>query len=237
MAHQNETNGPLAAIIAVPVMSQDNSEIPEMDPDIERELDDLAHALRSPLTALRGGLELVNEFGRDGLDDVAVQGLDVAISATRRLTALIDATLLLTRFRTGQLELVLSVEPATEVVRDTLQFYRNQRSSLEQEAEVDAADVEVVADVELLAGVFGRLIELTVEPTGRLGISAHGFNKEVAFKVSTDAPLKARPNRASDTVIAAARAVIEQHHGTLTINGSDPTNAGPVFSFTLPQAD
>jgi uncharacterized phage infection (PIP) family protein YhgE len=54
-------------------MNNNHSETPQ-DPDIERELDDLAHALRSPLTALRGGLDLLNDSSQDGLNDVSRRG-------------------------------------------------------------------------------------------------------------------------------------------------------------------
>lgn len=180
---------------------------------------------------------MLDEFGRDGLNEGASRGLDVAISATRRLTALIDDTLLLTRYRAGDLELVLNVESAAEVVGEVLQKYTGQRGSPDQEIEGTAADVDVVVDVDMTASVIGRLIELTVEPTSKVAIVTQVLDDAVSFEVATDAPVEVQRVRTGETAIAAARAVIELHNGALTLSEDGPAKPGSVFIFTLPKAD
>ncbi len=221
-------------------MNNDRNNTPK-DPDIERERDDLAHALRSPLTALRGGLDLLNESSRDGLNDVSRRGLDVALSATRRLTALIDDTLLLARHRAGRLELVLSVETASEVVREALRGYKDQRSSQDLEFDLELVDTEVVADVALMTPVIGRLIDLTSTASDTVRIHASTSEDTVLFEfssVSTSSTSGNRQNRAAQTAIAMCKAVIELHGGTLILgDGSSTESPGTTASFTLPTAD
>ncbi len=219
----------------------------DAEPDVERELDDLAHALRSPLTALQGGLDLLNDTAREGLDDIPRRGLDLALSATRRLTTLIDDTLLLARHRAGRLELVLEVGPARAVIDDALRIYRSQNPQSKLEVDVNCPDLDIVADPEKVATVICRLIILAASPNGNVQISVSAQEDTAVFELIGDTTAVTRRSRGTETTVSACRVVIEEHGGTLSIrprrDPHDPREPGSsgadgispaVARFTLP---
>lgn len=218
------------------------------EPDVERELDDLAHALRSPLTALQGGLDLLNDTAREGLDDIPRRGLDLALSATRRLTTLIDDTLLLARHRAGRLELILKIEPARSIVDEALRTYRTQNPRSNLGVDIDCPDLEVVADTERVAAVICRLIALAAPANGHVQITVSRQGSAAAFELTGDATASMKRSRGTETTLSACRAVIEDHGGMFSIEPADSTypasqGAGtgvismPVARFTLPIPD
>lgn len=162
----------------------------------------------------------------------------MALSATRRLTALIDDTLLLARHRAGRLELVLSVETASEVVRDALRGYKDQRSSQNLELDLELVDTEVVADVALLTPVIGRLIDLTSTASETVRIHASTSEDFILFEISSVSTSPNHQNRAAQTAIAMCKAVIELNGGMLTLGDDTGTeSSSTTVSFMLPTAD
>ena len=194
---------------------------PNTESDIERELDDMAHALRSPLTALQGGLDLLNDTARDALDEIPRRALDLALSATRRLTTLIDDTLLLARHRAGRLELVFEVGPARDVIDEALRLYRSQNPHDERhnpEIDIHCTDFEVVADTERVATVICRLIALVAQASGRVQITVSPRGDVAVFELLGDVSAVTKRSRGTETILSACRAVIEEHGGTFSIN-------------------
>ncbi|MDA1258919.1 MAG: HAMP domain-containing sensor histidine kinase [Chloroflexi bacterium] len=223
--------------------------------DVARDLDDLAHALRSPLTALQGGLELLDETDGATLSPPARRSLNVAMSASRRLSTLIDDTLDVARARAGQLDLTLSVAPARSLVDTAITNYRTAGANDSVEIDIDCTDVEVVADDERIPVVIGRLIEFVAGRAGTVRIEVSREGADARFHLSApdagDAP-PGRPDRknlsrAETLAIAMCRAVVELHGRTISVDypsaddrsegGSGSVANGRAVSFTLPTAD
>lgn len=209
----------------------------------------ISHDLRTPLSSVRGFLELL-EDGTYG--DLSASGLDRAGMALRnveRLLRLINDLLEINKLESGQLELHRQMLPLTGIVQravESVHFFAGQHGV---QVECGACDVSLFVDgdrlervlvnllsnaikfsprgqkVSVLAAVTEDSIEINVQDRGRGIPAAH---RELIFErfkqvSTTDATQKG----GTGLGLAICRAVVEQHGGTIGVNSEE--GSGSTF--------
>jgi heavy metal sensor kinase len=209
---------------------------------------DASHELRSPLTVLRGRIELL---ARDGDPKTLAGEANELLREISRMDRLVDDMLTLAQAERGQLlqRRPLSVEDFVEDLRRDLPLLGD------RSYQVDSALVGTLdADPDRLAQVVRNLVSNSVRHTGadgHIGVSVSASNGSAVFAVSddgdgipperlerifdrfyrTDAG-RARDEGGSGLGLAIARAIVEAHGGTIT--AESPPGHGATIRFEIP---
>lgn len=218
----------------------------------EREfVSDASHELRSPLTVLRGRIEMLIREHREG-DGVADDARALLREVTR-MDRLVDDLLTLAKAESGTLihPRPVSVEDFAEDLRRDLPLLgaRDYRVRSDATGTIDA-------DPDRLAQVLRNLVSNAVRHTGesgRITVSIAPENGGTAFAVSDDGPGipadqldrifdrfyrtdegRARDRGGSGLGLAIARAIVEAHGGR--IHADSTPGAGTTISFDLPNS-
>jgi two-component system, OmpR family, sensor kinase len=218
----------------------------------EREfVSDASHELRSPLTVLRGRIEMLIRERGEG-DAVTAEALEL-LREVSRMDRLVDDLLTLAKAESGTL-----VHPRPVPLDDFAEDLRRDLPLLgARDYRVrNSADGTIEADPDRLAQVLRNLVSNAVRHTGERGKITVGIdpaNGGTAFAVSDDGPGippaqldrvfdrfyrtdegRARDQGGSGLGLAIARAIVEAHGGT--IRAESDLGAGTTIRFELPGA-
>ena len=213
-------------------------------------LADLAHELRTPLSAIRGNVEGI----LDGLYEADGAHLETVLEESRIMSRLLDDLETLSTAEAGALRLHReSVSPA-DLVADAVGVFgssaTNAGVTLVPRSAEGLPDIEV--DPVRIAQVLGNLLSNAVRhapPNGSVVVSAERVGDDlVGFSVSDSGPgippdvlphvfdrfVKAADSGGAGLGLAIARSLVEAHGGEITAS-SEPAG-GTTIRFTLPSA-
>ena len=209
--------------------------------------DSLAHDLRSPLTAIRGKLEvaLSNDMGIEQADSIVS-----AIDELDRLTEFLNSTLDVAEAKAGALRLSRSVVDLDELVRLMVDLYEPSMSDKGLKVQLRSpGSVRITADAALLHRVIANLLDnelkhlpaactitlslmneqhsatLVVEDNGP------GFAPELEGRVF-EQRAKGRESTGHGLGLAFVHAVVKAHGGTVAI--ANRTGGGAKLVLTWP---
>jgi signal transduction histidine kinase len=215
---------------------------------------DVAHELRTPLTNLRGYLEAT----RDGLVAPDAALVDNLYEETMLLTRLVTDLHELAQAEAGQLTLVRTPTPISEVIEKAVEILRPQAESKGVALSVDVAPDLPPADIdrERIGQVLRNLLNNALAHTperGTISVSAARENGMIRVTVrdtgegisAEDLPhvfdrfYRADRSRARQTGgyglgLAIVRQLVEAHGGAVTV--ASELGRGSVFAFTVPAA-
>lgn len=222
----------------------------ESEERMRRFIADASHELRTPLSSIRGYAELT--LRDPALSELAASSLARIQAQSIRMTTLVEDLLLLARLDEGQELIYDSVDLsrlAVEAVSDAHAAYRTHRFALE----VPDEPVTIVGDASRLAQVFANLlanagthtppgtaVTATVSVTGNealLCVRDEGPGIDPALRDALFARFaraddsRSRGTGGSGLGLSIVRAIVEAHHGTITVQ-SEP--AQTVFAVRLP---
>jgi two-component system, OmpR family, sensor kinase len=216
---------------------------------------DASHELRSPLTALKGEMEVA--LRRERSQDEYRRVIESGLQEVDRLTLLAQDLLTLARVDAGvmqpRFETIELVTWAGDVL-DRLRPLTDQRGlRLDLEG---TDDIEIVADPGLLEQLLWNLVDNAVRhspPAGVVRVSVHGAHDEVMIRVRDSGPgipgadaerIFERFYRADQARTATpgtggtglglsiVRAITDVHGGT--VRAGNHTDGGAVFAVSLP---
>lgn len=214
---------------------------------------DVAHELRTPLTILQGNLRAI-------LDDVyPLNKEEVAMiyDQTRHLGRLVNDLHELAQAEAHQLPLHCEAVDMTQLVRETVVAFAPLAEAEEVELDTDMADnVPLVAiDSARIRQVLVNLLSNAIRHTPRHGRVTVRVDTAVSHLLVTvqdtgdgiaaehlphvfDRFYRSDPNRSRETGgtglgLAIARAIVEAHHGQITV-ASDGAKQGSTFTLSLP---
>lgn len=222
-----------------------NSMLARIDEAFENQrrfLADAGHEIRTPLTILRGDLDVTLRRRRSPEEYEAV--LRQALGDLRDVSSLADDLITLARSESGGLEPQPSEFRVADLVRRVAEKYARVGDSSGIELTLDIEDgLAVYADHGLLERAVGNLVDNAIKyggPKGHFTVSAHSENDgRVAIYVSDDGPgipaeererlferfyrgsTGRRSVRGSGLGLAIVRAIVEAHGGEVSLE-SEP---------------
>jgi signal transduction histidine kinase len=216
----------------------------------------VSHELRSPLTSIRGWVEVLAEDG-DDLDPAQREALGRVGRNTDRLTRLVSDLLDLTRVDAGDLNMEAGDVDLSELTRDALAGVACGDSAARLTVTTSIADgVAVRGDASRLAQVVDNLCSNAVKYTpagGSVNVSLtaaeglsvlrvadsgigippeereHLFQRFFRASTATDRGIKG-----TGLGLAISKAIVERHGGTIA--AEDAVGGGTAFAVTLPLA-
>jgi two-component system OmpR family sensor kinase len=205
---------------------------------------DASHELRSPLTVIRGQLEVLGRDEHPGPEDVR-RVEEKVMTEMRRVERLLDDLFSLARLDEGPALVRSNVELPT-FLRDLAEAPGGAGAEL---GRVDAGTLD--ADPELLAQVVRNLLANAHRHAGRVRLSAEADGGRLSIAVDDDGPgipadqreavfdrfhrvdpARARASGGSGLGLAIARSIVEAHGGEIAVAGSPL--GGARVAFELP---
>ncbi|HEX2171560.1 MAG TPA: response regulator [Dehalococcoidia bacterium] len=216
----------------------------------------VSHELRTPLTSIQGYVDLVLDGEAGELNEEQRDFLGVVQSNTRRLVALINDLLDLSRIESGRIELRRTPLDLRAIIETTSRSLRPQIEAKGQQLSLDLA-----GDLPLISADHDRLVQIITNllsnahkytpPGGRLTITARRDGDTVQVGVhDTGIGLTSEEqdrlftkffraqNRAVQEAggtglgLAITRSLVEMHGGAMTV--SSVAGQGSTFAFSLP---
>lgn len=126
----------------------------------------IVHDLRAPIFNISASLELLREYG---IDDGALEYVELAESSAARMSSLVDSLLDLRRMEAGEMPLVLDHCSIQAILKEALQqlhaFSKTQQTRIDLES---AVDFSVLVDHALIVRVFVNIVSNAIKfsPTG-----------------------------------------------------------------------
>jgi signal transduction histidine kinase len=239
------------------LLTEQNDRLRELDRMKDEFVSLVSHQLRTPLTSIRGYVELLLEEGH-GLSPEQLQFLGVVDRNAQRLLGLVGDLLFLAQVDAGSLEIEAAELDFAQLVRDCVEATRPIAEGAGVALDAAVAGVPaVVGDASRLAQVLDNLVAnaikftpaggtvsvgledtgdtavLTVADSG-LGISAPDLEKIFdRFFRSSRATVKAIPGTGLGLPIA--KAIVDRHGGSISITSRE--DHGTIVRVELPVTD
>jgi len=220
-----------------------------------------AHELRSPLTALTGYLELLQDNDTSNLTAVQREYLSIIAGSTQRLVSIITDLLDVTRLDSGRIALVLRPTDLAALIESTTAEHAGEfgEKELEVTLGLPAGLPEALCDVTRAGQILNHLLSNAIKFTPHRGsIAIHlGRAAEDGYLLLTvaDSGIGVPPAeqdkvferfyRASNVVyigaagaglgLHLARSLIELHGGRIWLESD--VDRGATFYVTFPMAD
>lgn len=256
-------------LVSTPVRTSTNEFIGRLfvfhDVTKEREVDRLrteflsmvSHEMRTPLTSIKGYVDLLQTGAVGPVNAEQREFLDIIKTNTDRLVKLINDLLDLSRIEAGRLELkqeLVDIGLLTRQVVNTLRPIidaKQQQVAFDVASNVPLAYVDKDRVTQILTNLISNASKYT-PPNGHLGIAAHPENaQQIRVDVKDDgigiaekdqAQLFSRFYRTSNPAtqdidgtglgLVITRSLVELHGGRIFVNSAP--GQGATFSFTLP---
>jgi PAS domain S-box-containing protein len=217
----------------------------------------VSHELRTPLTSIRGSLGLLEHGSVVASQAQHDELVRIARENTDRLIRLINDVLDLEKIESGKLELQTSICSAEALLQEALsnvaQVANERQISIVQQVE---SALQVVADhdraIQVAVNLLGNALKFSPEGS-TVTLRASSANGNVRFAIRDQGPgispeqrerlfnrfeqldtSDRRTKGGSGLGLAIAKAIVEQHHGTIGVDALD--SGGSEFYFTLPSA-
>jgi signal transduction histidine kinase len=216
----------------------------------------VAHDLRNPLTAIRMDAEMLSSMLRPTVGDFERKSLDRIGAITRRMDALIQDLLEVSRMERGTLALEIFPRDPAVVLAEAADALAPLAAAHGLTLRVDAAAglPAVLADgervLQIVSNLVGNAVKFTPEG-GTVTLAAAPGDGEVRFSVSDTGPgippeqvphifgafwqARHADRRGLGLGLSIARGLVEAHGGRIWVE-SEP-GRGASFVFTLPLAD
>lgn len=213
----------------------------------------VSHELRTPVAALRGQLENM----ADGVTPLSTETVEVALSATERLTRLVNHLLDLSRLEAGVTTIEaepIELTPFLHEIADTASMAAQvQQRNVRWHVEVEPADLQLHADPERIRQVIANLLDNASRHSpddGAISLTAApGPDGTVVIEVRDQGPGIAQEDRASvferferggspdssggtGLGLAIARWAVTLHGGTIEVV-DDPSRAASAPSSAI----
>jgi signal transduction histidine kinase/CheY-like chemotaxis protein len=216
----------------------------------------IVHDLRSPLAGILAGSDILKGGMAGELNDDQKQVVEILASSSKRLMALVNEVLDMSRIEAGRLQLHRATCAPSAIVRravDETKFLAGEKSQI-----LDCAVAEGVADLyadqEKIEQVLINLVTNAVKFTpvgGKLKVTAEPVKNGVRFAVSDTGPglspedqghlfekyseLAGRRKselRGTGLGLFICRSVVEAHGGTIGVESA--LGQGSTFHFVIP---
>ncbi len=214
---------------------------------------DVGHEIRTPLTVLRGDVEVALRRRRSLEEYEAI--LEQSLEDVKSVSALADDLIMLARGESGGLAPVLEPLQVSALLQKAATRYRGAAKSAGTEIDVEAEiDLMMQADQVLIERALGNLVDNAVKYAasgGRIRLAVHeGEAGDVVIEVSDSGPgipaeeqaqlfdrfsrgeAGRRAGPGSGLGLSIVKAIVEGHGGTVSVRGAN--GSGTTFELRMP---
>jgi PAS domain S-box-containing protein len=226
--------------------------------EIERAKDELisvvSHELRSPLTAIRSSLGLLENGVFGPLPDKGQKMIELAVENTDRLVRLINDILDLERIESGVGDMHLESCDAGELIAHAAESLQPLAAEANVRLTVDSASESLSADRDRVLQALTNLISNAVKFSpvgGTVRVSSARRNNELLFSVADEGcgipadklesvferfqqvdPSDAREKSGTGLGLAISQRIVDNHGGVISVESE--LGKGSTFMFALP---
>jgi signal transduction histidine kinase len=213
-----------------------------------------SHEMRTPMTSIKGSLELLLGGYAGELPAEATELLGISLTAVDRLVRLINDLLDISKIESGKMDLHLDRLDVNECVRKSLRSLRALAEAHQVSISAESAEnlPTVLADRDRLEQVITNLLSNALKytpPNGEVRILSRALDNRVRVSVIDQGPGIAKQHlervfdrfhqlagakKGSGLGLTICRALVEQHRGRIWAE-SEP-GRGSEFHFELPVA-
>ncbi len=218
----------------------------------------VVHDLRSPLSAIKSSLQILERTTIDIINERQNRTLTRAISATESMGTMISDMLNISKMENGQLELSYTNVHLQDLLSDRKHSYEGiaakQNKTLIRDQDIPEGQEWISADGDLLRRIFDNLISNALRYTPRGGvvkISATALKDHVVFKVSDTgvgipsdqlpyifekftqvSSSQTQRRQGIGLGLAFCKLAVEAHGGEIRVDSKE--KQGTTFTFTIP---
>lgn len=249
-------------VIGWVMVLRDITEAKELEEVREDLTNMIIHDLRAPLTAVLGGLNLIETvLPEDDRDEILRQALEVSLRSSKRILSLVDALLDISRLESGEVQLARTPVRlgalVEEVLADLMPMANEQGVILINQTSPDVPPVAV--DEDKVERVFINLIDNALKftpPGGQVSVqtlvggqpeAGNGMvvcrvldtgpgipeaYREKIFDRFAQIPGRQGRRRGTGLGLAFCKLAVEAHGGRIWVENRP--QGGSIFAFTLP---
>ncbi|WP_338634928.1 sensor histidine kinase [Spirobacillus cienkowskii] len=217
----------------------------------------VSHELKTPISAIRGYAEIIQDMPALKDNDMAQNFLTVIVRNSENLTKLIDEMLIVTGLESGSLTLVIKPYQIHEGIRRVVEniLPKAKQAGVEIQSDVDPEIEEIYVDAQRFDSVLVNLVDNAVKynrPGGIVKISVRKndthhivFLEDTGIGIPNHSRLRAferfyrvdkshnRLGGGSGLGLAIVKHIVQAHGGTITLRSE--VGVGSVFTIMLPK--
>jgi len=214
----------------------------------------VAHEFRTPLTIIKGNVDLVNKGGLGNVTPAQKEMLDGAINIANRLSRLINDLLDISKIESGKMELKKEPVEMNKIIEENLAVFdrliKDKKQRLEKDLVINIS--KIAADKDKVTQVFVNLLSNAIKYTpesGKIAVRTVDLEKEIMVEVSDTgegvAPgdvdkifdkftrVTAEKKEGTGLGLPIAKDIVTLHKGRMWVKSE--LGKGSQFYFTLPK--
>ncbi|ATW26892.1 HAMP domain-containing sensor histidine kinase [Candidatus Formimonas warabiya] len=229
---------------------RDITQFKEIDQLKTEMISKISHELKTPLTSMLLGIEMLNERIANKKEKNII---DALTEETVRLNRLVNGLLELSKWKMNKLELKLGPVNLADLITHIVNTFKMEANDEGKKIELHIAEDDLTAriDSDKVSSVLSNLIANALRyspPDGTVTISAHKEKEFIQIAVADLGPgipqemqekifdeffqIKGRPGGNAGLGLAIAEEIVKAHHGSIWVESDG--KKGSVFKFKIP---
>lgn len=231
-----------------------NRKLKELDRIKSDFVANVAHEFRTPLTIIKGNVDLVNKGGLGMVTNEQKEMLDGAVNIANRLSRLVNDLLDISKIESGKMELKKEQGDINKIIEENIvildKIIKDKRQKLAKEMSSDIP--KITMDIDKITQVVINLLSNAIKYTregGEIRIKTINLEKEIMVEVSDSgegvAPdnidkifdkftrVTAEKKEGTGLGLPIAKDIVVLHNGRMWVKSE--LSKGSQFYFTLPK--
>ena len=231
-----------------------NRKLQQLDKIKSDFVSNVAHEFRTPLTIIKGNVDLVNKGGLGSVAPAQKEMLDGAVNIVNRLSRLVNDLLDISKIESGKMELKKEPLDINAVIEENLVIFDKAIKDKKQKLQRDLAkDIpKINADEDKITQVFVNLLNNAMKYTpesGQISIKTVNLEKEIMVEVTDTGEgvaldnldkifdkftrVTAEKKEGTGLGLPIAKDIVSLHNGRIWVKSE--LGKGSQFYFTLPK--
>jgi len=232
-----------------------------LEKELEQMKDDFVHGithdLRSPMTSIRGFVDVLKDGSTGELNEEQKEFLDIIDRSSSKLLGMINNILDVAKLETGKMELTLRELDFKDIITRVIEIIKPQADSgkIDLSAQYDGSIPFIKGDVPLLERVVTNLVGNALKftpPGGKVIVSCKDLGEDVEVSISDtgegippeyvdrifdrfqQSPGEKRARTGTGLGLTISKYVVESHKGKIWVESE--MHKGSKFTFQIPKS-